>query len=92
MSDIQRLGIEEVMKGVINHLTIQWVSNKTSLIEISDSDDIVFLKSGKLLPLHVSVDVDSLDPWFAPCTGTPVLGGLTLPQLLAIGNTIHQTG
>ena len=44
------------------------------------------------MPLHVSVDIDSLDPWFAPSTGTPVLGGLTLTELMYIGNTIHDTG
>ena len=44
------------------------------------------------MPLHVSVDIDSLDPWFVPSTGTPVLGGLTLTELMYIGNTIHDTG
>jgi len=44
------------------------------------------------LPLHCSVDIDSLDPWFAPCTGTPVLGGLLLTELMYIGNAIHETG
>lgn len=48
--------------------------------------------SGNLLPLHVSVDIDSLDPWFAPSTGTPVLGGLTLTELMYIGNSVHETG
>ncbi len=44
------------------------------------------------MPLHCSVDIDSLDPWFAPCTGTPVLGGLTLQEVMYIGNAIHETG
>lgn len=30
--------------------------------------------------LHVSFDMDSLDPWFAPGTGTPVDGGLTIRE------------
>jgi len=47
---------------------------------------------GSLLPLHVSVDIDALDPWFAPSTGTPVLGGLTLTELMHIGNAVHETG
>lgn len=47
---------------------------------------------GELLPLHCSVDIDSLDPWFAPSTGTPVLGGLTLNELMFIGNSVHATG
>jgi arginase len=50
------------------------------------------LHSGKLLPIHCSVDIDALDPWYAPATGTPVLGGLTLPEMMYIGNVIHSTG
>ena len=70
MSDIQRIGIQQVIKETLEHLTI----------------------NNELLPLHVSVDIDSLDPWFAPSTGTPVLGGLTLTELMYIGNRIHDTG
>ncbi len=40
----------------------------------------------------MSVDIDALDPWFAPSTGTTVLGGLTLSELMAIGNAVHETG
>ncbi len=35
-------------------------------------------------PVYVSVDVDVLDPAFAPGTGTPEAGGLTSRELLAI--------
>jgi agmatinase len=35
-------------------------------------------------PLHVSFDVDALDPAFVPGTGTPVPGGLTTREALAI--------
>lgn len=34
-------------------------------------------------PLHVSIDIDVLDPSVAPGTGSPEPGGLTLPDLLA---------
>ena len=64
------MGIQQVMKEALEHLTI----------------------SGELLPLHVSVDIDVLDPWYAPCTGTPVLGGLTLSELMYIGNKVNETG
>lgn len=70
MSDVHRLGIQQVMKETLEYLTID----------------------GTLLPLHCSVDIDSLDPWFAPCTGTPVLGGLSLTELMFIGNAVHETG
>jgi agmatinase len=35
-------------------------------------------------PVYVSFDVDSLDPAFAPGTGTPEIGGLTPREALAI--------
>ena len=35
-------------------------------------------------PLYLSLDVDVLDPAFAPGTGTPVPGGLTSRELLAL--------
>ena len=35
-------------------------------------------------PCYVTFDIDCLDPAFAPGTGTPVCGGLTSWQALAI--------
>jgi len=35
-------------------------------------------------PVYLSVDIDGLDPSFAPGTGTPEIGGLTTPQALEI--------
>ncbi len=35
-------------------------------------------------PVYVSVDIDVLDPAFAPGTGTPESGGLLSRELLAI--------
>ncbi len=35
------------------------------------------------LPVYVSIDIDVLDPAFAPGTGTPEAGGLTSRELLA---------
>jgi len=35
-------------------------------------------------PVYVSIDIDVLDPAFAPATGTPEAGGLTSRELLAI--------
>lgn len=35
-------------------------------------------------PVYVSVDIDVLDPAFAPGTGTPEAGGLTCRELLAL--------
>ncbi|MDE0927823.1 MAG: agmatinase [Acidimicrobiales bacterium] len=35
-------------------------------------------------PVYISFDIDGLDPAFAPGTGTPEVGGLTMPQALEI--------
>ena len=35
-------------------------------------------------PLYISIDIDVLDPAFAPATGTPEAGGLTSRELLAM--------
>jgi agmatinase len=35
-------------------------------------------------PVYVSFDIDSLDPAFAPGTGTPEVGGLTTREALAL--------
>ena len=43
--------------------------------------------------LYVSVDVDALDPAFAPGTGTPEPGGLTTRELLPMIRRIaHEVG
>jgi guanidinobutyrase len=36
------------------------------------------------LPVYVTYDIDSLDPAYAPGTGTPEIGGLTTPQALEL--------
>jgi guanidinobutyrase len=35
-------------------------------------------------PVYVSYDIDSLDPAYAPGTGTPEIGGLTTPQAMQL--------
>lgn len=42
--------------------------------------------SGRLRgrPVYLSFDIDALDPSYAPGTGTPEIGGLTVPQALEI--------
>ncbi|XP_055337380.1 arginase-1-like [Paramacrobiotus metropolitanus] len=44
------------------------------------------------LPLHLSYDIDALDPNEAASTGTPVMGGLTLREGLQIVEHVHQSG
>jgi arginase len=43
-------------------------------------------------PIHLSIDIDALDPDYAPSTGTPVAGGLSLNDLLYVTKTMGETG
>ena len=43
-------------------------------------------------PIHLSFDVDALDPQWAPSTGTPVRGGLTWREGDYIAECVHETG
>jgi len=43
------------------------------------------------LPIHLSFDIDSLDPSLAPSTGTPVLGGLTFREGAYICEYLAET-
>ncbi|CAN8105497.1 unnamed protein product [Discula destructiva] len=47
---------------------------------------------GNDTPIHLSFDVDGLDPMWAPSTGTPVRGGLTLREGDYIAECVHETG
>lgn len=42
--------------------------------------------------LHVSFDLDIVDPWFAPGVGTPVSGGITVREAHLALETIAQSG
>ncbi|CCH44666.1 Arginase [Wickerhamomyces ciferrii] len=43
-------------------------------------------------PIHLSYDVDSIDPLYVPATGTPVRGGLTLREGLFVAERVAETG
>ena len=47
---------------------------------------------GNDTPIHLSFDVDALDPQWAPSTGTPVRGGLTLREGDFIAESVAETG
>lgn len=62
MSDIDKLGIKEVIENTIE-----------------------YLKSRNVDGVHLSLDVDALDPLETPGTGTRVLGGLTYRKSFCAG-------
>lgn len=43
-------------------------------------------------PIHLSYDVDAIDPSFVPATGTRVEGGLTLREGLFVAEDVAQSG
>ncbi|CRK35824.1 hypothetical protein BN1708_016473, partial [Verticillium longisporum] len=54
--------------------------------------DMALAHIGTDTPIHLSFDVDALDPQWAPSTGTPVRGGLTLREGDYICECVHETG
>lgn len=42
-------------------------------------------------PIHLSLDVDGIDPYYTPSTGTPVEGGLSLRECRYICETLAST-
>lgn len=58
--------------------------------------DVISMAIDKIDPdgvksLHVSFDIDSLDPLEAPSTGTAVRGGLSLREAIHIMEEVHRT-
>ncbi|XP_054015133.1 arginase, hepatic [Hylaeus anthracinus] len=58
--------------------------------------DVVNMAVNKIDPddsksLHVSFDIDSLDPLEAPSTGTPVRGGLSLREAVHLMEELYRT-
>lgn len=43
-------------------------------------------------PIHLSFDIDAIDPSVTPATGTPVVGGLTYREGVYITEHLCQTG
>ncbi|HCW7657914.1 TPA: arginase [Staphylococcus aureus] len=68
MSDIDKLGIKEVIENTIE-----------------------YLKSRNVDGVHLSLDVDALDPLEMPGTGTRVLGGLSYRESHFALELLHQS-
>lgn len=43
-------------------------------------------------PIHLSYDIDGIDPQWAPNTGLPVPGGLSLKEGIHIAHRLHESG
>jgi arginase len=67
MSDVDRLGVEQVVRQALDHLR------------------------GSAF-VHVSLDLDAVDPMFAPGVGTPVRGGLSYREAHLALELVAESG
>ncbi|KAJ8284790.1 hypothetical protein COCON_G00036400 [Conger conger] len=79
---LKYLGIKYFSMTEVDHLGIAKVMEETC--------DHIFSKVKR--PIHLSYDIDALDPSVSPATGTPVVGGLTYREGIYITEQICQTG
>lgn len=79
---LKHLGIKVFSMTEVDRLGIARVMEETC--------DYIFSKVRK--PIHLSYDIDALDPSISPATGTPVVGGLTYREGVYITEQICQTG
>lgn len=80
--DIDKFENDIILKNNIKYITADNFNQKPqkSLKKILD-----FCKND---PIHLSFDVDCIDPLYMPCTGTPVKNGLNLEATKLILNNI----
>ena len=80
---IRELGIKAFTMYDIDHLGIGQVMDKTFEYLLKDDPD---------RPIHLSYDIDAVDPAWAPATGTAVRGGLTYREAHFVGEAVAQSG
>ncbi|XP_028989291.1 arginase-1 isoform X2 [Betta splendens] len=51
-----------------------------------------YLSAKQKKPIHLSFDIDAIDPSVTPATGTPVVGGLTYREGVYVTEQLCQTG
>lgn len=66
--DVKQNGINSIINSIENHWKIKEANKNT------DKDSEVIEKN--TVQIHISLDIDSMDPEFTPATGTPVPDGL----------------
>lgn len=71
MQDVRALGLEILPMDAIVDWQVQAIA------------DAIHARIGDT-PVYITFDVDSVDPAFAPGTGTPEIGGFTSQQIIAL--------
>ncbi|XP_055721579.1 arginase-2, mitochondrial [Salvelinus fontinalis] len=96
--DLVYIGLRDVDPGeydILKDLGIQYFTMRDiDRLGIQRVMEVTFdhLLSRKQRPIHLSFDIDAMDPSLAPATGTPVNGGLTYREGIWITEEIHNTG
>ncbi|KAI4895366.1 hypothetical protein NFI96_015946 [Prochilodus magdalenae] len=85
---LKYLGIKTFSMTEVDHLGIAKVMEQTCDHIFSKQVPLVQVKK----PIHLSYDIDALDPSVTPATGTPVVGGLTYREGVYITEHICETG
>eukprot|EP00980_Cylindrotheca_fusiformis_P004060 scaffold880_cov132-Cylindrotheca_fusiformis.AAC.56 len=80
---IKNYGIKAFTMYDIDHYGIGQVMDKAFDHLLKDNPD---------RPLHLSYDIDAVDPILAPATGTKVRGGLTFREAHFVAEAVAQTG
>lgn len=84
LRSVEHVEMDFVKQNHIRHITArEFNANPQKAI-----DSIVQFTQNR--PLHISLDVDSLDPVYMPSTGTPVSNGLLLEDLLELLRNIRR--
>ncbi|KAI9529476.1 argininosuccinate synthetase [Dissostichus eleginoides] len=79
---LKRLGVKVFSMTEVDQLGVAKVMEETC----------DYLSDKVKKPIHLSYDVDAIDPSVTPATGTPVAGGLTYREGVYIAEHIAQTG
>ncbi|KAB1275216.1 Arginase-1 [Camelus dromedarius] len=96
--DIVYIGLRDVDPAehyILKTLGIKYFSmtevDKLGIGKVME-EALSYLLGRKKRPIHLSFDVDGLDPSFTPATGTPVQGGLSYREGLYLTEEIYKTG
>ncbi|XP_065257010.1 arginase-1-like isoform X2 [Emys orbicularis] len=81
--NLKTLGIKYYSMTEIDQLGIGKVMEETLCY---------LLANNQKRPIHLSFDVDGLDPSLTPATGTPVPGGVTLREGIYVAEQLYRTG
>lgn len=87
--DIDRLEIKKMKEAGMNTFPIYEI-DKRGMYEVMQ--DAIRIASEGTVGIHLSFDVDAVDPAYAPGTGTPVYDGITAREAFLAAEMIAQSG